>query len=165
MQPQLSNVMRGMAGVPQLEFNDDTNQLMIMGRTRGGGLVMASMSPAPSGNPRISRRSLVSDRDMRQLTRRNGPVTDVTLAATDFDSDGELDDRMVQILFNNGLVQQMMLADNGSVRSMRINQPSDNQPQVIMSALGLAMTPSGDMVWDVSTDPSRRNRSRIVAVG
>lgn len=165
MQPQLSNVMRGMAGVPQLEFNDDTNQLMIMGRTRGGGLVMASMSPAPSGNPRISRRSLVSDRDMRQLTRRNGPVTDVTLAATDFDSDGELDDRMVQILFNNGLVQQMMLADNGSVRSMRINQPSDNQPQVIMSALGLAMTPSGDMVWDESTDPSRRNRSRIVAVG
>ena len=165
MQPQMTNVMRGMTGVPQLDFDEALDQLMIMGRTRGGGVVMASMTSNESGRTNISRSTMVSDRDMRRMTRRNGPVTDLALASIDQDGDGEMDDRMIQISFRNGMVQQMMLSDDGKVESSLTRQASADQPQIIMAALGLAMTPSGDMVWSETTDPSRRNRPRIVAIG
>ncbi|MFM7318411.1 MAG: Ig-like domain-containing protein, partial [bacterium] len=165
MQTQMTTVMRGMSGTPQLEFDDTADKLMIMGRTRGGGVVMAAMTSNDSGQTNISRKTMVSDRDMRRMTRRNGPVTDVTLASTDQNGDGVMDAEMIQISFRNGLVQQMMLNDDGSVASSASRQATADQPQIIMAALGVAMTPTGDMVWTDTTDPSRRNRSRIVAIG
>lgn len=165
MQPQLTTVMRGMTGVPQVEFDQADDQLMIMGRTRGGGVVMAAMTSNESGRSNISRRTMVSDRDMRQMTRRNGPVTDLSLASIDQDGDGKMDDRMIQISFRNGLVHQMMLSQNGAVESSRTQQAAAFDPQVIMAALGLVMSPAGSIEWSDSVDPARRKNSRVVAVG
>lgn len=166
MQTQMTTLMRGMSGEPQLEFDETTRQLMIMGRSRGGGVVMARMSASNAGGqPSISRKTMMSDRDIRRLTRSNGPLTDITLVSMDQNSDGVLDQRMIQMAFRNGVVQQMLLSGDGVVKSSREQSSITIEPQTIMAALGLAMTPSGDLVWNDSVDPSRRNRNRIIALG
>lgn len=162
MQPEMTVFLRGMVGVPQVAMDDDTDRLSVLGRTARGGVTMAMLS-AGSSAAGVTRRTILSDRDVRNLTRRNGSVSDVTLVS------GEPADQgpgpgSVRISFRNGLVRTIALDDRtGMARGFFDRRLTEAGVDMVMASIGLAMTPGGQWVWSL-TDTQRRSRIRAVAI-
>lgn len=161
MRTEMSTVLRGMVGQPQISMDDELDQLTVLGRTPRGGVTMALISGGSSTS--IMRRTIVSDRDMRTLTRRYGTVSDVALIPDDPTLAGTNSDG-VRIAFRNGTVRTIAIDMlTGSASAVSDRRITESGVDMVMASIGLAMTPSGQWVWSVK-DSNRQNRIRAVAM-
>lgn len=161
MRTEMSTSLRGLVGVPQIAMNEDLDRLTVLGRTARGGVSMAMITAGSASS--ITRRTIVSDREMRTLIRRNGSVSDVALIPGDPTLDGTNSDG-VRIAFRNGTVRTLAIDSvTVSARAVSDRRISESGVDMVMSAIGLAMTPSGQWVWSFS-DSNRQNRIRAVAI-
>jgi hypothetical protein len=161
IRPEMSTVLRGMVGQPQISMDDELDQLTVLGRTPRGGVTMALISGGSSTS--IMRRTIVSDRDMRKLTRRYGTVSDVALIPDDPTVSGTNSDG-VRIAFRNGTVRTIAIEMlTGSASAVSDRRITESGVDMVMASIGLAMTPSGQWVWSVKNS-NRQNRIRAVAM-
>jgi hypothetical protein len=111
----------------------------------------------------IMRRTIVSDRDIRTLTRRFGTVSDVALIPDDPTVSGTNSDG-VRIAFRNGTVRTIAIEMlTGSASAVSDRRITESGVDMVMASIGLAMTPSGQWVWSVKNS-NRQNRIRAVAM-
>ncbi|MGV2337151.1 MAG UNVERIFIED_CONTAM: hypothetical protein LVR18_24685 [Planctomycetaceae bacterium] len=104
---EMAVTMRGMTGVPQTcQSNEETDEIVVLGRTPGGGVAMAMVDtrPADLRPMQVTRRTLVSDRDARTLQRQNGTLTSMTLSTADLNGDG-VTEAVVAMTFRSGAAQ------------------------------------------------------------
>jgi len=167
---EMSAVLRGMTGSPEVALDGATGTLAVVARSPAGAVMLATMDTAAGTAP--TRRAIVSDREVRALVRRNGPIVGMTLAAADGDGDGT-SEAVVGMAFRNGLVRVLEVEGAQKARLAR----EDRVPAgttVALSAAAVDASREASMVWwgswgagmaDGSAEPRLRGRIRGVAMG
>ncbi len=142
--------MRGMTGTPQIAVNEDSDEIVVVGRTAGGGVAMAMMDVDSRTPQQITRRTLISDRDARTLQRQNGTLTSMTLSTADLNGDG-VTEAVVAMTFRNGAARVMTAGATGNPQTMISSRVSSGTRSLILPAPVL-LTNSTQMVgWWSST--------------
>ena len=172
-QTEMSMSMRGMTGTPQIAVNEETDEIVILGRTAGGGVAMAMMDWDGNNPQQVIRRTLISERDARNLQRQNGLISSLTLSTADLDGNGATD-AVVGMTFRNGAARVMTAGASGAVRTMLSPRVVGGTQRLLLPNSNL-FTASGAMVgWWSSTslgmfasaaDPLTRSRIIAVALG
>ena len=170
---EMSMVMRGMSGAPQVAVDENTDEIVILGRTAGGGVAMAMVDVDSSAPQQIARRILVTDRDARTLQRQNGQITSLTLSASDLDGNGATE-AVVGMTFRNGAARVMTAGTVGGPKVMMNSRVTLGTRTLILPASSL-FSDSGAMVgwWttgslgmlDSTATPLQRRRILGVALG
>jgi hypothetical protein len=170
---EMSMVMRGMSGAPQVAVDENTDEIVILGRTAGGGVAMAMVDVDSSAPQQIARRILVTDRDARTLQRQNGQITSLTLSASDLDGNGATE-AVVGMTFRNGAARVMTAGTVGGPKVMMNSRVTPGTRTLILPASSL-FSDSGAMVgwWttgslgmlDSTATPLQRRRILGVALG
>lgn len=172
-QTEMSMSMRGMTGTPQVAVNEESDEIVILGRSAGGGVSMAMMDVDGNNPQQVIRRTLINDRDARNLQRQNGPITSLTLSTADLDGNGATD-AVVGMTFGNGAARVMTAGGSGAVRTMLSTRLVGGTQRLLLPASNL-FTASGAMVgwwsstslgmFDSAADPLTRPRIIAVALG
>ena len=114
---EMAVVLRGMTGAPQVAFDHDADSMSVVGRSPGGGLMLATVTDDGAGGTDTSRRLLMSAREMRKLGRAHGGLADVSLMATDVDGNGT-SEMMVGLSFRDGSMRAMTTDETGRIDVM-----------------------------------------------
>jgi hypothetical protein len=172
-QTEMSMSMRGMTGTPQVAVNEESDEIVILGRSAGGGVTMAMLDVDGNNPQQVIRRTLINDRDARNLQRQNGPITSLTLSTADLDGNGATD-AVVGMTFGNGAARVMTAGGSGAVRTMLSTRLVGGTQRLLLPASNL-FTASGAMVgwwsstslgmFDSAADPLTRPRIIAVALG
>jgi hypothetical protein len=172
-QTEMSMSMRGMTGTPQVAVNEESDEIVILGRSAGGGVTMAMLDVDGNNPQQVIRRTLINDRDARNLQRQNGPITSLTLSTADLDGNGATD-AVVGMTFRNGAARVMTAGGSGAVQTMLSTRLVGGTQRLLLPASNL-FTASGAMVgwwsstslgmFDSAADPLTRPRIIAVALG
>lgn len=167
---EMSAVLRGMTGNPEVSLDEATGTLSILARSPSGAVMLATMDTA-AGTP-ATRRVVVSDREVRALVRRNGPIVGMALASADGDGDGTTE-ALVGMTFRSGLVRVLEVEGAETARVAREDRvPTGTTVDLFAAAVEAARDAS--VVWwgswgvgmaDSGAEPRLRGRIRGVAIG
>jgi hypothetical protein len=170
---EMSMTMRGMTGTPQVAVNEDSDEIVVVGRTAGGGVAMAMMDVDSRTPQQITRRTLISDRDARTLQRQNGTLTSMTLSTADLNGDG-VTEAVVAMTFRNGAARVMSSGSAGTPETMMNSRVASGTRSLILAAPGLLSENTSMVGWWTSTSlgmldsaatPLQRRRIIGVALG
>ncbi len=170
---EMSMTMRGMTGTPQVAVNEDSDEIVVVGRTAGGGVTMAMMDVDSRTPQQITRRTLISDRDARTLQRQNGTLTSMTLSTADLNGDG-VTEAVVAMTFRNGAARVMSSGSAGTPETMMNSRVASGTRSLILAAPGLLSENTSMVGWWTSTSlgmldsaatPLQRRRIIGVALG
>jgi hypothetical protein len=114
---EMSTLMRGLTGTPLVSVDGTTDQVTVLGRSRGGAVLMAMMDVDSATPNRVISRTLMSDRDVRAIERQNGSITSLTLTSADLDNNGS-SEAIVGMTFRRGAVRVMSADSSGRTRMM-----------------------------------------------
>lgn len=170
---EMSMTMRGMTGTPQVAVNEDSDEIVVVGRTAGGGVAMAMMDVDSRTPQQITRRTLISDRDARTLQRQNGTLTSMTLSTADLNGDG-VTEAVVAMTFRNGAARVMSSGSAGTPETMMNSRVASGTRSLILAAPGLLSENTSMVGWwsstslgmlDSAATPLQRRRIIGVALG
>ncbi|MEY3458631.1 MAG: hypothetical protein RL215_1788 [Planctomycetota bacterium] len=170
---EMSMMVRGMIGTPHIAVNEDSDEIVLVGRTAGGGVAMAMMDVDSTTAQQITRRTLISDRDARTLQRQNGTLTSLTLSTADLNSDG-FTEAVVSMTFRNGAARIMTAGSTGIPQTMMSTRVNSGTRSLILASPSLLTENSSMIGWwsstsigmlDSVTTPLLRRRIVGVALG
>jgi len=170
---EMSMTMRGMTGTPQIAVNEDSDEIVVVGRTAGGGVAMAMMDVDSRTPQQITRRTLISDRDARTLQRQNGTLTSMTLSTADLNGDG-VTEAVVAMTFRNGAARVMTAGSTGNPETMMSSRVNSGTRSLILAAPSLLSENTSMVGWwsstslgmlDSAATPLQRRRIVGVALG
>ncbi|MFN9719909.1 MAG: Ig-like domain-containing protein [Planctomycetota bacterium] len=163
----------GMTGAPQVAVNEESDEIVVIGRTSGGGVGMAMMDVDSIAPQRISRRTLISDREAATMQRVTGAITSLTLSTADVDGNGATE-AVVGMIFRNGAARVMTAGSTGALKTMFSNRVASGTRSLVLTSSSL-FEDSGSMVgwWSntslgmlgSSTMQMQRRRINGVALG
>lgn len=163
---EMSVVLRGMTGNPEVSLDDATGTLSVVARSPSGAVMLATMDTG-AGTP-ATRRVVVSDREVRALVRRHGPIVGMALASGDGDGDGTTE-ALVGMTFRSGLVRVLEVEGAQTARVAREERVPGGTTVDLSDAAREA-----SVVWwgswgigmaDGGAEPRLRGRIRGVAIG
>lgn len=170
---EMSMTMRGMTGTPQIAVNEDSDEIVVVGRTAGGGVAMAMMDVDSRTPQQFTRRTLISDRDARTLQRQNGTLTSMTLSTADLNGDG-VTEAVVAMTFRNGAARVMTAGSTGNPETMMSSRVNSGTRSLILAAPSLLSENTSMVGWwsstslgmlDSAATPLQRRRIVGVALG
>lgn len=170
---EMSATVRGMTGTPQIAVNEDSDEIVVLGRTTGGGVALAMMDVDRANPQQITRKTLISDRDARTLQRQNGIMTSLTLSTADLNEDG-VTEAVVAMTFRNGAARVMTAAATGNPSIMMSSRVNGGTRGMILAAPGLLSENTSMVGWwtgaslgmlDSAATPLQRRRIIGVALG
>lgn len=126
----------GMTGVHQVAVNEDSDEIVVIGRTAGGGVAMAMMDVDSSTPSRIIRRTLISDRDAASMQRANGAMTSLTLSTADVDGNGSTE-AIVGMVFRNGAARVMTAGSTGLPKTMVTSRVANGTRSLVLASSSL----------------------------
>lgn len=172
---EMSTVIRGMTGNPQVNLNEDTDRLSVLGRSASGAVVLWVINVANPNDP-PSMRVLGTATQVRNLVLRNGALTGLSVTFGDANGD-ESSDQILSLSFRNGLLRVFNIGEKGPIQLMMDRRSSSNNPFVVAlpaaenaltTAQGAVVFTTGDSVWvnlaAIAPSPWQR-RIRSVAIG
>jgi len=157
----------------QIAVNEDSDEIVVVGRTAGGGVAMAMMDVDSRTPQQITRRTLISDRDARTLQRQNGTLTSMTLSTADLNGDG-VTEAVVAMTFRNGAARVMTAGSTGNPETMMSSRVNSGTRSLILAAPSLLSENTSMVGWWSSTSlgmldsvatPLQRRRIVGVALG
>jgi len=167
---EMAFTMRGMTGVPQIAVNEDTDEIVVLGRTPGGGVAMAMVDTDSVRPMQVTRRTLVSDRDARTLQRQNGTLTSMTLSTADLNGDG-VTEAVVAMTFRSGAARVMTAGATGNPQVMistKVNSSTRSMllpaPSLLSDNTNMAGWWSGTSVGMLDSVATPLQRRRIIGV-
>jgi len=170
---EMTLTMRGMTGAPQIAVNEDTDEIVVLGRTPGGGVAMAMVDTDAGGPMKVTRRTLVSDRDARTLQRQNGTLTSMTLSTADLNGDGATE-AVVAMTFRSGAARVITAGATGNPQVMMSTKVNSSTRSMLLPAPGLLSDNTSMVGWwsgtsvgmlDSVATPLQRRRLIGVALG
>lgn len=170
---EMSLTMRGMTGTPQIAVNEDSDEIIVLGRTTGGGVAMAMMDVDSDNPQQITRKTIISDRDSRTLQRQNGTLTSMTLSTADLNADG-VTEAVVAMTFRNGAARVMTASVSGTPAIMMSSRVNSGTRSMILAAPSLLSENTSMVGWwtgtslgmlDSAATPLQRRRILGVALG
>lgn len=145
-QIEMSMTMRGMTGTPQIAINEESDEVVVLGRTSSGGVVMAMMDMDSASPQQVTRRTLISDREVRNLQRQNGVITSLTLSTTDLDGNGTTE-AVVGMTFRNGVARVMTAGSTGLPQTMMQSKVSSGTRSLILPGSSLFSDNGATVGW------------------
>jgi hypothetical protein len=100
-----------MTGNPQVNLNEDTDRLSVLGRSASGAVVLWVINVANPNDP-PSMRVLVTATQVRNLVLRNGMLTGLSVTFGDANGD-ESSDQILSLSFRNGLLRVFNIGEKG----------------------------------------------------